>query len=408
MGVNIRIWLGGLITIAALAGLIALLMKHSPDGQGADEERLGDRMSRTPVRFHQAIRARLANEGSTFATRLARAADDPAEADAIAREVLARLNEEAPEVPEVPLLDHFGGGELTPELDRLHVVLAMVWSERRPRQRDRMPLYALLHEARALEPQALEPSLRGLAHAVKIFAHSTGGYCELVEPMVSEVERDLPSTVMSDWVEGPEARKDAAATLAQLQGFLVDGSLACCAIRSERFEETRARLRKSIEDAERLGVCERRMPLIRAWAALISEDRDAAREELERLSPSDLHDDDVEAHRVVRHALATDGDDAAHRALMASTRVNWLSRVVVAGAYEAVGDSALAGRLRDGEAARAAERFVASEIAVIHAARQIEPFFERERSAQRSSPGHTAPASIGWTLPVTPRGAGWH
>jgi hypothetical protein len=406
MGVNIRIWLGGLITIAALAGLIGLLMKHSPDDQGADEERLGDRMSRTPVRFHQALRARIVTEGSELAARVERAASDPEEADALAREVLGDLDEEPPEPADEPLLVHFGGGELDPALDRLHVVLAMVWSERHPEQRDRMPLYALLHEARALEPQALEPSLRGLAHAVKIFAHSAGGYCELVEPMVGEVERDIPPTVMAEWTEEPEARKDASATLAQLQGFLVDGSLACCAIRSERFEETRARLHESIQDAERLGVCERRMPLIRAWAALISEDRDAARQELERLSPSDLHDDDVEAHRVVRHALATEGDDAAHRALMGSTRVNWLSRVVVAGAYEAVGDSALAGRLRDHEAAQAAQRFVAGEIAVIHAARQIDPFFERERSAQRSVRGHTAPATVGWT--VAPRGAGWH
>ena len=403
MGILLRIWLGALLTIALIAGLLAWLERRSPDDQGADEGRLTDRMSRTPVRFHQALRARLVSEGGEFAARLARASTDPRAADAIARQVLSQLDEEPPPASDAPVLRHFGGGELDSALDRMHVVLAMVWSERHPELGDRMPVYALLHEARALEPQVLEPSLRGLAYAAKVFAHSAGGYCDLVEPMVSEVERDLPPTVMADWVADEASRAPAAETLAQLQGFLVDGSLACCAIRSERSAETEARLRQSIDDAERLGVCERRMPLIRAWAALLSDDRERAREELQALNPADLYEDDVEAHRVVRSALATEGDDATRRALMGSTRVKWLSRMIVAGAYEAIGESELSGRLRDGDAAQAAQRYVAGEIAVIRAARRIDPFFERERTAQLAEPGPAAPAAIGWTLP----GAEW-
>jgi len=406
MGINIRIWLGGLFTVAALVGLIALLMRASPDGRGADEERLSDRMSRTPVRFHKALRAHLVSEGDDFAARLERAAANDGEADAIARQLLSELDEEAPPSSDTPILRHFGGGELEPTLDRLHVVLAMIWTERHPEQADRMPLYALLHEARSLDPRTLEPSLRGLAYAAKVFAHSTGGYCDIVEPMASEVERDLPPTVMADWVAEESGQEPAARTLSQLQGFLVDGSLACCAIRSERYEDTRARLQESIDDAERLGVCERRMPLIRAWAALLSDDREQAREELAALSPDDLHDDDVEAHRVVRSALATDGDDATHRALMGSTRVKWLSRMIVAGAYEAVEDSGLSRRLRDSDAARAAQRFVAGEIAVIRAARRIEPFFERERSASLSLPDPGVESAMSWTL-TSIEASGW-
>ncbi|MAQ13937.1 MAG: hypothetical protein CMN30_03975 [Sandaracinus sp.] len=392
MGNNVRIALGGLVTVAAVAGLIALLMVHRSDDRGADEERLTDRMSRTPVRFHQALRAHTVAEGAAFAARLERAATDAREADAIARELLQELGEHEPEPSDAPILEHFGGGELDPASDRLHVLLAMVWSERNPQQSERMPLYAVLNEARALEPSALDPSLRGLAHAAQIFAHSTGGYCELVEPMVPEVERDIPPTLMGEWVEAEEDRAAAAATLAQLQGFLVDGSLACCAIRDERFEETKARLQASIGDAERLGVCEQRMPLLRAWAALLADDRDAAREHLALSDPTELHEDDVEAHRVVSSALAIEGEDATHRALMGSTRVNWLSRVVVGGAYDAMAESALARRLRDAAAADAARRFVAGEIAVIAAARRIDPFFERERSARLLGPPPSLPA----------------
>mgnify|MGYP004357545565 CR=1 FL=1 len=49
-----------------------------------------------------------------------------------------------------------------------------------------------------------------------------------------------------------------------------------------------------------------------AWAALLADDRDAAREHLALSDPTELHEDDVEAHRVVSSALAIEGEEGSN------------------------------------------------------------------------------------------------
>jgi len=390
MSVNLRIALGTFVTIGVLGGLLFYLFRTNPDEGPPPEDRLAERLERTSVHFHMALRERVATGGSTFAARVRQAGDDRREADAVARLVFDDLDEAHPSERSAPVLVHFGGGELSSARDRFHIVMAMLWSERHPAKEDRIPLYALLHEARGLEPSQLDASYAGLAMAAKAFVHASGGYCDLVEPMIDEATAEVPTSQMAAWIDDDDDPAAAAVTLGRLQRLLVDGSLACCAMRSEGFEETAARLERSIADAEALGVCEKRLPMLRAWVALLRGRRDEARRELQTVAVSELHEDDRESHRIIRSALATQGEGAPGRALVGTSRVDWLSRLVVAGVLEAVEDSPLAPVLRTGEPARAAEELVRGEAAVIDAARRIDPFFEQGRmsdvGARRSAP----------------------
>ena len=335
-------------------------------------------MLRTPVRLHLAIREGLEQRGEPFARQLASASSEGGHADALARELLGVAGADRPPAPSgLPVLHHFGAPELPPELDRMHLVLAMLWSEVATDEDARIPRYALLHEVRSLEPESLDRAFEGLALAAKAYAYSSGGYCDLVEPLVDGERVDPPPEAMGAWADGDRERGDAARNLGHLQRFLVDGSLACCAMRSGRVELTAQRLERSIADAERLGVCEHRLPLIRAWAALLRGNRELARQEIDRVDVAELHESDFARLRLIRSALATEGTDAAERALLRTMDQHWLSRLVVSGAFEAIETSNLAPVLRDGEAARAARRFVEGEVAVVAEARRIDPFFEQ-------------------------------
>lgn len=373
-----KMWLAVGVAVALVAGVLGVLfVRHDDEARGATEDRLHERLERTSVQLHLAIRARLDREGERFAARLERAADDDAEAEALAHVLLDDLDAAEPDPSGAPVLAHFGGGELSPAADRLHLVLGMLWSERHPERAERIPTYALLHEARALSPSELGSPHRELAHAARAYAHAVGGYCHMVERL-EEVAPPSAAELVG-WVEGEQERAAAARRLGQLRRFLVDGSLACCAMRAGRPEETARRLELSVRDAELLGVSERRLPLLEAWAAVLAGDRARARELLDELPRDRLHEDDQEAHRIIRSALAIEGEDAASRAMEGTTRAAWLSRLVVAGALEVVEGSELAGLLWTGEPARAAERFVRGEAAVIAAARRVAPFFDQRR-----------------------------
>jgi hypothetical protein len=378
VSVRPRVLIAVCALLAAGVGVFAYLFAQTADeGTHANAARLDARMQRTSVRFHVALRDRLAREGAPFAARLERAANERDEAQRLAHSILDDLERHTPTAIDEPVLRHFGGPELSPAMDRLHLVLAMLWSERHPERARRIPQYALLHEARALEPTQLAAPYAELARAAQAYAHASGGYCDFVEPMSEGAPASLDATAMMDEI-GDADPEVAALRLHRLQRFLVDGSLACCAMRNDRMAETAERLQQSIADAESLGICDKRLPLLRAWTAVLNGEDEEARRQLGLLPPpEELHDDDHEAYRIIRSALATGGARAASRAHVGTTRVEWLSRLVVAGALEAVEGSELAGPLRTSEAARAAQRLVCGEAAVIDAARRIEPFFDQ-------------------------------
>ncbi len=378
MSVNAKIGLALLLTAAVLVLVFVGIRSYATVDPSATEERLESRLERAPVQLHLAIRDRLHRDGAEFASRLARAASEPREADGIARELLTQIGRGPVDDPGEPVLHHFGAERTEPALDRLHVLLAMIWTERSADSNERMPTYALKHEARALDPSALGAGLEGLGRAASVYAHAIGGYCEVAEPDAARLRGAVPPEALAELVPGPE-REATAVTLSNLQRFLADGSLGCCAMREGDLSATIERLDRSIRDAERLGVCELRLPLLKAWRALLQGEREEARAFLDQVSQNDLEDDDRARWRVIRTALAIDEDDAPEQATLRSEDHRWLSRLVAAGARQSVRESRLAPLLFDAPAPDAARRMVAGEVAVLREARRIEPFLERQR-----------------------------
>lgn len=378
MSVNAKIGVSLLLTSTALILVFVGIRSCATIDSSATEERLEARLEMAPVQLHLAVRERLSRDGASFAARLERAASESAEADAIARELLEQIGEGAIEDSGEPVLHHFGADRAEPDLDRLHVLLAMVWTEREADSNERMPTYVLKHEARALHPAALGPGLEGLGWAASVYSHAIGGYCDVAEPDAARVRGAVAPAALADLVPEPE-REATAVTLSNLQRFLADGSLGCCAMREGDLTATLERLERSIRDAERLGVCELRLPLLKAWRALLRGDRDDARSFLNQVDPDDLEEDDRARWRVIRTALAIDEPDAAEQATLRSEDHRWISRLVAAGGRQSVRETRLAPLLFDAPLPEAARRMVAGEVAILREARRIQPFLERQR-----------------------------
>jgi len=361
-----RIWLGlGLLALAFGGGLL-WLRTHDVDEQ--DSETVETRLDRTSVHFHVALRHRLATEGEPFARRLDRARDDESERARIAAELLeergsgAALLESGADRSLRPILRLFGAPPMEPAADRFAVLLAMAASD--VKERRRVSRHVLAYEATRTDVDALPSALRPLAHGLRAYAFTRDGACDAVT-REGRTARAL--------THRPASEEDRLLDLAHR--MLVDGSMACCAMREGRIDAAATELERVADDAAALGVATQYEGMLRAWAALARGEGESARGELEGIDTSRLEEDDVARLRTLRDALAS-GPDGAREALFRSSEAQWLSSIVITSVVEAAATTELHALLEDEPRADAALRFVEAETAVSRAARDQHPLFD--------------------------------
>ncbi|MBJ72903.1 MAG: hypothetical protein CMN31_16455 [Sandaracinus sp.] len=378
----------GLAAVGLVVGILAVTV--GDDAPRDDTDQLAERVDRPTVHFHVALRERVSSEGAAFGREVLSATVDRAEGDDEARaeriaDALIEASRQAREGKREgadeelgPVLEAFGGGAQPAEVDRLALLLAMTASA--PKENARLPEEVQLYEARRLSVEELPVDLRGLGHAARAFAFSKVGFCDLGEEAGRASDRaGTPNAAAVANALGEAAGEDAEGLADLVEGIrtlLVDGSAACCAMRQGRHAETAERLERAVSDAEALGVCEERLPILRAWAALLRGDRDAARGHADEVDVDLLTRTDFERHRMVRDAIATPGQDGASEAMLRLMDPRWLSRLVLEGTLQALGESELAPWIEQDATPQAALRFVAAEAALLRTARRLHPLFD--------------------------------
>lgn len=268
-------------------------------------------------------------------------------------------------------------GETTVDRERLFLLLALV--EDRARHDDRVPLPISVYEASRLRVETLDEALHGIAHAARALVYSKSGRCDLTERESEAATRAPTAAEIRGWLPGLES-ETVADDLHHAIRFLVDASLACCAVREGALTESAKRIEASAADAEALRVDVRRVAILRAWAAVVRGDRARARTLVDGVNASQLADGDRERHRMVRDALATPYEEGVNDALVRLVDRDWLLALALEGTVDALARDGVLHVLGEQPQTQAAREFVRAEARVIAAARRLDPLFDLERN----------------------------
>ncbi len=369
------------IAVMFLSGGFILLTYLLPeDFQAPNRDRLEQRLRRPSVRFHVALRERLAREGRKFGRRVEASIDSAAEAQRLANEL---LEVKSPSDPSKAVLPALGAADIDAVHDRFFTTLAMVAQSSNPGHS--LPEYVLMYEAERLSIERVNRRLRGLVVATRAYAYSLGGYCELIEEDLRRF-KPLPAVdtdSFARFIQDPipeEQRETIGHTLTAVQLLLIDGARACCAVRQERPKEAADHLAASVRNLAQLDVAKHRRQVLKAWQALLSGDRERARRELDSVEWEKLSAVDQKRKSVVRDAIATPGPGGANEALWRSVDRKWLSQMILEGAFEALAKAGIDGLVAWDPTATAARKLVDAEHKLMEAARLHHPLFDHSTS----------------------------
>lgn len=375
-----RAWVAlGFGALAAAAGLYAWLSRAPDVPRASDLDRtLG--LDHAVVHLHLALRRELHRDPSR-ADELRRAPMARPVAERWADRLLDRRVEGATALAEGrdvgPVLGGFGSPITQTDPERVALLFAL--AAHRAGGPPQVPLAVAVYEASRVDPNASGDSLAGMVHAARALVYSSADLCDRARAEADASMR-APSAEELTAVALGGLGSDAATVAADLEHarrFLVDGAVACCAVREGAVVEAAKRIEASASDAAALGVRPERVAILRAFAATARRDRTSARALVDSVRAAELEPADRERHRMIRDAIASPDDHGLSDAMVRLVDRDWLIALVLEGVVDALERDGLRDALAEHPAARAAIDFVAAEASVLYAVRSLDPLFDR-------------------------------
>lgn len=377
-----RAWVAlGFGVVAAAAGLYAWVSR-SPDVPLASDVDRALGLDHAAVHLHLALRREL-HRNPTRAEELRRAPAARPVAERWADRLLDRRVEGATALAEGrdvgPVLGGFGSTLAETEHERVALLFAL--AAHRAGGPPQVPLPIAVYEASRVDPSAGGEGLSGMVHAARALVYSSADLCERARAEADASTRAPTAEELADDDLRGLASNAAtvAADLEHARRFLVDGAVACCAVREGAVVEAAKRIEASAADAAALGVRAERVAILRAFAATARGDRTSARALVDSVRAAELEPGDRERHRMIRDALASPDDHGLSDAMVRLVDRDWLLALVLEGVVDALERDGLHDALAEHPAARAAIDFVAAEASVLYSARALDPLFDRVR-----------------------------
>ncbi|MCB9615633.1 MAG: hypothetical protein H6722_24640 [Sandaracinus sp.] len=378
-------WLGVVALGAVAVGATGFFLTRAPTSPPVAEADRALGLDHASVHLHLVLRQRLATSDA-WAARLGEAVESRRAAEGLASELFdarldgaRRLAEGRDDGPVLTAL----GSPLT-DLDTERATLLLAYVVAQGRHEDAGPLPVATYEASRLDASRLPPALRGLADAARALVFSSGDHCDRVRELARRDEVGPSPDELRAWLSDLDA--DAvAADLEHSRRLLLDGAVACCALRDGSPVEAAKRIEATAFDARALGVAAERDVLLRAFAATARGDRDEARALLDQVGVDTLSVADRERHRMLRDAVASTRRQALDDASVRLVDRDWLMSAVLEAVVDALSRDGLLVHLEARPEADAARRFLAGEAHVMRAARELHPFFDQAHLAQRTN-----------------------
>lgn len=385
-----RAWLAlGFGVLAAAAGLTVWVMRAPDAPQPSPADRaLG--LDHAAVHLHLVLRREL-HRDPTRAVELLRASESRPVAEEWADWLLDRRAEGAAALAAGhdvgPVLGGLGGAAETLERERVALLFALVAD--RAGEPPQVPLPVAVYEASRVDAEAIGEPFVGMVRAARALVYSSADLCELARSEAAASTRAPDADALDELVSTTDAAT-VAEDLEHARRLLVDGSVACCAVREGAVVEAAKRIEASAADASLLGVSPDRVAILRAFAATARRDRDTARRLVDTVRAADLAPADRERHRMIRDALASPDDHGLSDAMVRLVDRDWLLALVLEGVVDALERDGLRAALDRQPLARSAWQFVSAEASVLAAARALDPLFDRDRN---QDPGRMVGAS---------------
>lgn len=386
-----------LLPLSALGFALAC----SGGAEPSEAERLEQRLDRTAVHFHLSLRAALdGDDGAAVARQLIEASRTRDVAGRIAQAHFADRARGARLLREGRRFDGTLSELVAPEtevpgdIDGAAFFLALLAET--AAEDGRIPKQVLVYEATRLSLDGTPPVVRALAEAGRALVMARAGYCER---SAAEAERALGRELseaevrreVARWLDEEafgEGRLEPArlyADVTRAVSVLAGAARACCGVRDGENTTATRSINRWIDDASELGVSDSKTAILRAWTALVREDRDAARGELAVLRERELGPDDTSRYRMIRDAVASSSREALDDATEQLVDRRWLSALALSGVADAFSEDGLLAALDAHPAAGGLRRLAAGEVAVIAAARARYPMFDQAHQGDKTA-----------------------
>lgn len=377
-----------MLGVARLLLALALVSGCSRD----DADRLeGDdaRMDRTSVHVHVALRAALDGpDRERWARRLAAAAENEAVADALAIELYAQRELGAERLregfrPRRALSAALApDAALDPATDQAAYFVALV--DETVAAEQRVSKQILVYEATRLRPQEVDaPLVRRLASALSRLVYARSGRCggEASSPPEPPTEAEV-SRALARWAQSSDVELEIEPARLQrdfvhVERLLHGGARACCDIRVGRDREAARDIEAWLPDAEALSVHPSRVALLRGWIALVDDDLEGARAQLEAMREAGPLAEDAHLYALLRDAVASGDGPALEDAHSRMVDRNWLSRLALVASHDAFVEDGLIAALRASPETAALGTLARGEAEVLRAARRRHPLFDQ-------------------------------
>ncbi|MCB9595057.1 MAG: hypothetical protein H6719_20235 [Sandaracinaceae bacterium] len=380
-------------------GLLIVLLGHGCGGtsEPTESERVEERLDRTAVHFHLALRDQLEGPSAEqTAAQLVASRGSPARARDLAERVYAERQRGARWLREgrrparalAPLVAE--GADADAASDQAAFFLALLLED--ATDDTRIPKQILVYESTRLSPERVRDSaVRALARAGRALVLARAGYCEMAEaealaaleagPSRAEVEVSTSRWLATSALDSSALHADLTRALSVLSG----AARACCRIRDGRHDAAARSIQRWIGDAEELGVSRERIAILRGWSALALGDADGARVQLGLLRSSAVEPAEAPRQAMLRDALASASDDALDEATHRLVDRPWLSGLALRGVHRAFAADGLLAALDEQREARAHRDLAIGHGAVIASARARFPMFDQAHQGDQGS-----------------------
>jgi hypothetical protein len=233
------------------------------------------------------------------------------------------------------------------------------------------------YEASRLASHEVPEPLRGLVEAARALIFSSGNHCAEARESASASSEVGELEASHEWLDGVDAEV-VATDLEYARRLLVDGALACCALRGGDPSEAGRLIDATAVDARGLGLAPERVLLLQTLAATAMGDDDGARLFANQIEPARLTAPDRARLRLLRDAIAASGEHGLRDAALRLAERDWLLSAMLEAVVDAMERDGLLERLESQAEYQVARGFLAAEARVFVVAGEIYPFFEQQ------------------------------
>ena len=358
------------------AAAIYVAVRPDPSRPVRRDRDLG--LEHASVQMHLVLRQRLAaNERAVAEALLAsdRSADP---LDGLARELFEARHEGARKLAEGedsgPILEALGAPRRSVDVERATLLLTYLVAHARHEAAASPPV--VTYEASRLVASELPEPLRGVANAARTLVYASGGHCERAAEAATASARGPSAEDVAGWLESLEA-PTVAADVEHARKLLIDGALACCALRARDRVESARLIEATVRDAQGLGLDDARIRLFQAFAAVARREPEQAREILDSVDPAELEKFGEGRLRLLRDAIAGAGEESLFDAAIRLADRDWLLSAMLEAVVDVLQRDGLLEVLEEQPEVRAARQLVAAEAELFSIARKAYPFFDQ-------------------------------